>query len=101
MFAPTVTKGNHPVFVNFQGGGLNSLADSTLDANNLINAADRDIVVVTSNYRVGLQGFLASKEVQANGEANAGLLDQRKVLHWVQKNIHLVRESFCDFVFYR
>ncbi|CAG8952486.1 hypothetical protein HYFRA_00001233 [Hymenoscyphus fraxineus] len=89
VFAPTDNEGNLPVFINFQGGGLNNLADSTLDANDLINAADHGIVVVTSNYRVGLQGFLASKEIKANGDLNVGLLDQRKMLHWVQKNIHL------------
>lgn len=61
-----------------------------MDANKLINAGDREIVVVTFNYRVGPYGFLASKEVKANGDFNTGNLDQRKVLQWVQKNIHLV-----------
>jgi carboxylesterase type B len=47
------------------------------------------MVVVDFNYRVGPWGFLASKEVQANGDLNAGLLDQRFVLQWVQRYIHL------------
>jgi carboxylesterase type B len=46
---------------------------------------------VTFNYRVGRWGFLASQEVQENGDINVGLLDQRKVLEWIQKYIHLVR----------
>ncbi|KAH8648747.1 triacylglycerol lipase [Tricladium varicosporioides] len=88
VYAPTdASKGPHPVFVWFQGGGFNSLSDLNRDANALINAADHNMVVVTFNYRVGPYGFLASKEVKANGDANAGLLDQRKVLHWIQQHI--------------
>ena len=30
--------------------------------------------------------------IQERGDINAGLLDQRKVLQWVQKYIHLVDE---------
>lgn len=56
----------------------------------LIEAGDHDMVVVSFNYRVGPWGFLASKEVKAGGDLNAGLLDQRYVLQWVQKYIHLV-----------
>lgn len=91
VYAPTdASKGPHPVFVWFQGGGFNSLSDLNRDANALINAADHNMVVVTFNYRVGPYGFLASKEVKANGDANAGLLDQRKVLHWIQQHISKV-----------
>jgi carboxylesterase type B len=57
----------------------------------LIKAADGNIVVVSFNYRVGPWGFLASKEVKEGGNLNAGLLDQRKAMKWVQKYIHLVR----------
>ncbi|KAG9238944.1 Alpha/Beta hydrolase protein [Amylocarpus encephaloides] len=89
VYAPAADNKLHPVFIWLQGGGLNGLADTRSDGTSLINAADKDMVVVTFNYRVGLYGFLASREVQANGDSNAGLLDQRKLLHWVQKYIHL------------
>lgn len=46
--------------------------------------------MVTFNYRVGAWGFLASEKVRAGGDLNAGLLDQRKAMQWVQKYIHLV-----------
>jgi acetylcholinesterase len=69
---------------------LNANADPNADGSSLIAAASNDMIVVTFNYRVGVHGFLASKEVKQNGNLNAGLLDQRKLLHWVQKNIHLV-----------
>lgn len=40
---------------------------------------------VAMNYRLGSFGFLASPE---DGIANAGLLDQRLALDWVQEHIH-------------
>lgn len=87
VYAPTVNTGLSPVFVYFQGGGFNGLSAPNLNGTSLINAGDLDMVVVTFNYRVGVYGFLASKEVQANGNLNVGLLDQRKVLEWIQKYI--------------
>ncbi|KAI9054419.1 hypothetical protein LZ554_001581 [Drepanopeziza brunnea f. sp. 'monogermtubi'] len=90
VYAPsTGTTGKHPVFVFFQGGGFNGLSVPNLNGVSLINAGNRDMVIVTFNYRVGPWGFLASKEVRANGNLNNGLLDQRKVLEWIQKYIHL------------
>ncbi|RDL38909.1 Carboxylic ester hydrolase [Venustampulla echinocandica] len=89
VYAPSAGKGKHPVLVFFQGGGFNGLANPNQDATSLIKAGDHDMVVVTFNYRCGPYGFLASKEVKADGALNAGLLDQRKVLQWVQKHIHL------------
>lgn len=88
----------HPVFVYFQGGGFNSLSNPNLNGNSLIVAGDHDMVVVTFNYRVGPWGFLTSAEVEADGDLNVGLLDQRKVLEWVRKYIALVRNvtsSLC------
>ncbi|KAK9326648.1 alpha/beta-hydrolase [Lipomyces starkeyi] len=53
------------------------------------------VVVVGFNYRLGVLGFLSSKELReearARGEVgynNLGLHDQRIALQWVQKNIH-------------
>ena len=89
VFAPTAAGKPRPVFVYFQGGGFNSLSYPDMDATDLINAGDNDMIVIGFNYRVSAFGFLASKEVQANGDINVGLLDQRKVLQWVQKYIHL------------
>jgi len=78
------------VFVYIQGGGFNRLSNPNLSGNSLINDGEHDLVVITFNYRVGMWGFLTSQEVKKNGDLNVGLLDQRKVLEWVQKYIHLV-----------
>lgn len=50
-------------------------------------AHSESIVVVSVNYRIGAFGFLALHgSTEAPG--NAGLLDQRLGLQWVQDNIH-------------
>ncbi|PMD13702.1 alpha/beta-hydrolase [Hyaloscypha hepaticicola] len=91
VYAPTEnrTAKLHPVFVFIQGGGFSMLSNPNFNGNSLINAGEHDLVVVTFNYRVGMWGFLASQEVKENGDLNVGLLDQRKVLEWVQNYIHL------------
>lgn len=38
-------------------------------------------------YRLGLFGFLSGSQVKEDGVLNAGLLDQRAALDWVQRNI--------------
>lgn len=43
--------------------------------------------MVEIQYRLGAFGFLASADIEANGVLNAGLLDQRFSLEWVQKHI--------------
>lgn len=51
-------------------------------------AHSESIIVVSVNYRIGAFGFLALHgSTEAPG--NAGLMDQRLGLHWVQDNIHL------------
>jgi para-nitrobenzyl esterase len=51
--------------------------------------AEREVVVVTVNYRLGVLGFMSHRglttEQRASG--NYGLMDQRAALHWVQRNI--------------
>jgi juvenile-hormone esterase len=46
---------------------------------------DRDLVVVTLNYRLGALGFLTTEDAAA--PPNLGLRDQQLALRWVQANI--------------
>lgn len=46
---------------------------------------DRDIVLVTANYRLGILGFLSTGTKEAPG--NNGLKDQVLVMKWVQEHI--------------
>ena len=45
---------------------------------------DDDVIVVTTNYRLGPMGFLSSPSNGVKG--NMGLLDQRAVMKWLQLN---------------
>lgn len=45
------------------------------------------VVGVSLNYRVGIWGFLQSFDLLREGSSNAGLLDQRLGLQWIQENI--------------
>lgn len=88
-----------PVWLYIQGGGYaanmqaNYNGTSVIQNSGLHNGtemvlqSDYSLVFVNFNYRVGALGFLASEEVEADGDLNAGLLDQRKLLQWVQDNI--------------
>ncbi|KAJ5281976.1 hypothetical protein N7478_007348 [Penicillium angulare] len=83
------TGDNLPVWLFIQGGGYADLSNANFNGSGVVNQSGNDIVLVNFNYRVGALGFLASEDVRKNGDLNVGLLDQRKLLDWVQQNIHL------------
>ncbi|CZT04799.1 related to cholinesterase [Rhynchosporium agropyri] len=82
-----------PVVVWIHGGGYTIGWKTQYGSGvGLINASRRDkqegIIYVALNYRLGLFGFLSGNTFkQQSGTPNAGLLDQRFALEWVQKNI--------------
>ena len=53
----------------------------------LVSVSDGMVIYVQIQYRLGPYGWLSSKEIRANGTANAGLLDQRSAFNWVQRHI--------------
>ena len=79
-----------PVMVWFHGGGNTAGHGGPLifDGSNL---AKRGAVVITANYRLGAFGFLAHPALTSESEQNSsgmyGILDQLKVLQWVQNNV--------------
>ena len=79
-----------PVFVWIYGGALwsGTSRDPLYDGRRL---AERGIMVVSLNYRVGPLGWLAhpelSKESKDGISGNYGLMDQIAALRWVQQNI--------------
>lgn len=46
---------------------------------------EHDVVLVTSNYRLGALGFLSMEDKECSG--NFGLKDQALMLQWVRINI--------------
>jgi len=77
-----------PVLVYVYGGGFSSGSGDVpvYDGSPL---AEKGLVVVNMNYRVGALGFLAYPELTAESGAsgNYGLLDQVAALEWVRENI--------------
>jgi para-nitrobenzyl esterase len=89
IWAPKDAK-DAPVFVWIHGGALTggSGGDPIYDGSAL---AERGIVVVSINYRLGALGWLAHPQLSAESvegvSGNYGLLDQVAALEWVKRNI--------------
>jgi para-nitrobenzyl esterase len=79
-----------PVMVFFHGGAFGTIAGN-MPLYNGTALAQKGVIVVTTNYRVGALGFLAhpqlDNESPYNVSGNYGLLDQIAALQWVQRNI--------------
>ncbi|WP_133671667.1 carboxylesterase/lipase family protein [Maribacter caenipelagi] len=79
-----------PVLLYFYGGG-NVAGDASEPRYDGESMAKEGIVVVTTNYRLNIFGFLAhpelSTEASYKASGNYGLLDQNAALKWVNKNI--------------
>ena len=80
-------KENLPVLVQIHGGGYDQGSSRSNPGYLMINQSNDNLVYVAIQYRLGAFGFLSSAEIRENGAANAGLLDQRAALQWVQRNI--------------
>jgi len=76
-----------PVLVNVHGGGYDQGNSQSNPGYSLVNQSMGNLIYVSIQYRLDAFGFLSSSEIRENGVANAGLLDQRAALNWVQRNI--------------
>uniref|UniRef100_A0A336M9J9 Carboxylic ester hydrolase n=1 Tax=Culicoides sonorensis TaxID=179676 RepID=A0A336M9J9_CULSO len=75
-----------PVIIYIYGGGFYAGSSSTkLYGPDYL--MQKDVILVTFNYRLGPLGFLHFDDPSLNIPGNAGLKDQLLVLKWVQKNI--------------
>ncbi|KAL2843714.1 Alpha/Beta hydrolase protein [Aspergillus pseudoustus] len=89
--------GGAPVLVFIHGGGyvlsskLRAPTPAFFPDGLFAHASENheEMIYVGINYRLGALGFLADPEVERDGVLNAGLLDQRFALEWVQRYIHL------------
>ncbi len=76
-----------PVMVWIHGGGF-QFGSSANPATNGSPLAAKGVVVVSFNYRLGIFGFLAHPELDAEAPSgNYGLRDQLAALRWVKANI--------------
>lgn len=89
IWAPRDAK-NAPVFFWIHGGALvtGSSREAMYDGKRL---AERGVIVVSINYRLGVLGYLAHPALTAESpqhvSGNYGLLDQIAALAWVRHNI--------------
>ncbi|XP_038218167.1 venom carboxylesterase-6-like [Zerene cesonia] len=86
VYTPTEQERKKPLPVIFfihPGGFYSMTGRSDLFAPDYL--LDRDVVVVTINYRLATLGFLSTGDKLAPG--NNGLKDQVAALKWVQRNI--------------
>lgn len=74
---------NKSVMVWIHGGGFSFGSGGFYDASMLSIVGD--VIIVTINYRLGIFGFLATRNNKVKG--NAGLWDQIMALDWVRYNI--------------
>ncbi|XP_013189471.2 juvenile hormone esterase [Amyelois transitella] len=73
-----------PVMVFIHGGGW-MCGDSTTAMYGPEYLLDRDVILVTINYRLGPLGFLSTQDEHCPG--NNGLKDQQEALRFIQKTI--------------
>ena len=89
VFSPVVEQDAQPlpVMIWIHGGGFYWSSAAVYDMTAL--AANRKVVVVSMNYRLGIHGFFASNATLAEEgtTGNWGMLDQREAMRWVQKEI--------------
>lgn len=93
VWTPGLDRKRRPVMFYSHGGGFvaGSSGAPSQDGSNL--AREYDVVVVSSNHRLGLLGYLYLGEIAGDEYAtsgNQGLLDIADALKWVNTNI----ESF-------
>ncbi|KAF2440285.1 alpha/beta-hydrolase [Karstenula rhodostoma CBS 690.94] len=86
-------KSLRPVLLTFYGGGfIQGSASFSIPPSGfpVLNVSQQnDYVVVYSNYRTNVFGFLSGQKIadHSTTDLNPGLLDQRAALEWIQRNI--------------
>ena len=90
IWKPAGEQKNLPVLVYIHGGSLQTGQPWYADYSGE-GLARKNVIVVNMGYRLGIFGFLATEELQAESPnettGNYGLLDQIKALEWVRDNI--------------
>ncbi|KAF5318706.1 hypothetical protein D9619_010630 [Psilocybe cf. subviscida] len=89
IWKPTnaTTSSKLPVVVYIHGGGFYYGTPQGFPMYDWVAQHPGGIIGVSITYRLGLFGFLGGSGVASDGALNAGLLDQRAALEWVQRHI--------------
>ncbi|PSN56250.1 hypothetical protein C0J52_00414 [Blattella germanica] len=84
VYTPQTGGESLPVLVFIHGGGYTSGSGNSFYYGPHY-FLDKDVVMVTINYRLGVLGFLSTGDDASPG--NYGLKDQLEALRWINKNI--------------
>lgn len=91
VWTPGVKDGRkRPVMFYCHGGGFSTGSGASLMQEGSNLARENDVVVVQSNHRLGIMGYLFLADVLGEPyarSANAGMLDIVTALAWTQRNI--------------
>lgn len=90
VWTPGLDDARRPVMFWIHGGGFTGGSGSSAMYKGSRLSARGNVVVVTTNYRLGSLGFLNLNEVTGGkipATGNEGLLDQTAALEWVHRNI--------------
>ena len=87
IVTPSTDGSDRPVMFWIHGGGFTQGSANGYDGSML--AVEGDVVVVTTNYRLGIFGYLDLSPFGDDhaGSANNGMRDQVLALEWVRDNI--------------
>ncbi|EDV93364.1 esterase B1 [Drosophila grimshawi] len=75
-----------PVIVFIYGGGF-QIGEATRDIYSPDYLMQKNVILVTLNYRLGALGFLSLSDRDLDVPGNAGLKDQVMALRWIHDNI--------------
>jgi para-nitrobenzyl esterase len=90
VWTPGLDDARRPVLFWIHGGGFTGGSGSSVMYKGSRLSARGNVVVVTTNYRLGSLGFLNLNELTGGNipaTGNEGLLDQVAALEWVRSNI--------------
>jgi para-nitrobenzyl esterase len=90
VWTPANDNGKRPVMFYSHGGGFVIGSGGTIGQDGANLARNFDVVVVQTNHRLGLLGFLYLDELPGSeyeGSGNQGILDIALALAWVNENI--------------
>jgi para-nitrobenzyl esterase len=89
IWTPAADGRRRPVMFYNHGGGFISGSCSTPSQDGSRLAREHDVVVVASNHRLGLLGYLFLADILGpEYPANPGMLDIAAALRWTHENIH-------------
>ena len=90
VWTPAVDGRKRPVLFYNHGGGFSTGSAGSMVQDGGQLAANHDVVVVASNHRLGIMGYLCLDEIGGAayaGSGNVGMLDIVQALGWVHDNI--------------